>query len=152
MDPDEQNRLRGLMEVPLRYKFERFAHLPEIETFAKSERERKVLALFRNLRLTGSPFFVSARTPVERVEILKQAMTKSLKDPEFYKEYKKLLSEEPTLRLPDENQRAIRKLPRDPETIALYKLLAGRRHCRRASLEAVQGSKFKVACPEIVAE
>jgi hypothetical protein len=56
------------MEVPLGNKFPRFAHLPEIEPFAKSERERKVLAMFRNLRLTGSPFFVSARTPVERVE------------------------------------------------------------------------------------
>jgi tripartite-type tricarboxylate transporter receptor subunit TctC len=117
--------LHALMEVPLGLKFERFAHLPELETFAKSERERKVLALFRNLRLTGSPFFISSKTPADRVEILKQAMTKSLKDPEFYREYKKLLSEEPTPLLPEENQRAIRELPRDPETIALYKLLAG---------------------------
>ncbi|HEX2230470.1 MAG TPA: hypothetical protein VHM64_25340 [Candidatus Binatia bacterium] len=117
--------LHVLMEVPLGNKFPRFGHLPEIETFAKSERERKVLAMFRNLRLTGSPFFAPPRTPPDRLEILKQAMTKSLSDPEFYKEHKKLLSEEPTPLLPDENQKAIRELPRDAETIALFKLLAG---------------------------
>jgi hypothetical protein len=117
--------LHVLMEVPLGNKFPRFGHLPEIETFAKSERERKVLAMFRNLRLTGSPFFAPPRTPPDRLEILKQAMNKSLSDPEFYKEHKKLLSEEPTPLLPDENQKAIRELPRDAETIALFKLLAG---------------------------
>jgi tripartite-type tricarboxylate transporter receptor subunit TctC len=117
--------LHALMEVPRGNKYPRFGHLPEIETFAKSERERKVLAMFRNLRLTGSPFFASARTPADRIEILKQAMTKSLNDPEFYKEHKKLVSEEPTPLSPEENQRAIRELPRDAETIALFNKLAG---------------------------
>lgn len=117
--------LHALMEVPRGNKYPRFNQLPEIETFARSEREKKVLAMFRNLRLTGSPFFVSPRTPPERIEILKQAMTKSLTDPEFYKEHVKLLSEEPTPLLPEENQKAIRELPRDAETIALYKRLAG---------------------------
>jgi tripartite-type tricarboxylate transporter receptor subunit TctC len=117
--------LHALMEVPRGNKYARFSHLPEIETFAKSEREKKVLAMFRNLRLTGSPFFASPRTPPDRIEILKQAMTKSLTDPEFYKEHVKLLSEEPTPLLPEENQKAIRELPRDVETIALYKKLAG---------------------------
>jgi tripartite-type tricarboxylate transporter receptor subunit TctC len=117
--------LHALMEVPRGNKYARFGHLPEIETFAKSESEKKVLAMFRNLRLTGSPFFASPRTPPERIEILKQAMTKSLTDPEFYKEHAKLLSEEPTPLLPDENQKAIRELPRDAETIALYRRLAG---------------------------
>jgi hypothetical protein len=117
--------LHVLMEVPRGNKYPGFGHLPDIETFAKSESERKVLAMFRNLRLTGSPFFASPRTPADRIEILKQAMTKSLKDPEFYKEYKKLVSEEPTPLLPEENQKAIRELPRDAETIALFNKLAG---------------------------
>jgi hypothetical protein len=117
--------LHALMEVPRGNKYPRFGHLPDIETFAKSERERKVLAMFRNLRLTGSPFFISPRTPADRVEILKQAMTRSLSDPEFYKEHKKLVSEEPTPLSPEENQRAIRELPRDAETIALFNKLAG---------------------------
>jgi tripartite-type tricarboxylate transporter receptor subunit TctC len=117
--------LHALMEVPRGNKYPRFSHLPELETFAKSERERKILAMFRNLRLTGSPFFASPKMPSERSEILKQAMAKSLSDPEFYKEYKKLLSEEPTPLLPEENQKAIRELPRDAETIALFNRLAG---------------------------
>jgi tripartite-type tricarboxylate transporter receptor subunit TctC len=117
--------LHALMEVPRGNKYARFSQLPEIETFARSEKEKKVLAMFRNLRMTGSPFFVSPRTPPDRIEILKQAMTKSLTDPEFYKEHVKLLSEEPTPLLPEENQKAIRELPRDAETIALYKKLAG---------------------------
>jgi tripartite-type tricarboxylate transporter receptor subunit TctC len=117
--------LHALMEVPKGNKYARFGHLPEIETFAKSEQQRKVLAMFRNLRLTGSPFFAPPRMPADRIEILKQAMTKSLNDSEFYKEYKKLLSEEPTPLLPDENQKAIRELPRDAETIALFNKLAG---------------------------
>ena len=117
--------LHALMEVPKGNKYVRFGHLPEIETFAKSEQQRKVLAMFRNLRLTGTPFFAPPRMPADRIEILKQAMTKSLNDSEFYKEYKKLLSEEPTPLLPDENQKAIRELPRDAETIALFNKLAG---------------------------
>jgi tripartite-type tricarboxylate transporter receptor subunit TctC len=117
--------LHALMEVPRGNKYPRFAHLPEIETFAKSEKERKVLAMFRNLRLTGSPFIAPPRTPADRVEILRQAMTKSLTDPEFYKEHKKLVGEEPTPLSPEENQKAIRELPRDAETIAVFNKLAG---------------------------
>jgi tripartite-type tricarboxylate transporter receptor subunit TctC len=117
--------LHVLMEVPKGNKYPRFGHLPEIETFAKSERERKVLAMFRNLRLTGSPFFASPRVPADRIELLRQAMAKSLRDPDFYKEYKKLLSEEPTPLSPEENLKAIRELPRDAETIALFNKLAG---------------------------
>ena len=32
-----------------------FPHVPEIETFAKSDQERKVLAVWRVFRLVGSP-------------------------------------------------------------------------------------------------
>src|SRR5215813_5182379 len=115
--------IHALMEVPRGNKYPRFGHLPEIETFARPEKERKVLAMFRNLRLTGSPFFASLRIPADRIEILKQAMTKSLNDPEFYKEHKKLVSEDPTPLLPEENQKAIRDLPPDAETIGLFNKL-----------------------------
>ena len=117
--------LHALMEVPMGNKYPRFGHLPDIESFAKSEKERKVLAMFRNLRLAGSPFFAGPKIAAERIEILKQAMTKSLTDPEFFKEYKKLTADDPTPLLPEENQRAIRELPRDAETIALFNKLAG---------------------------
>ena len=117
--------LHAVMEVPKGKKYPRFTHLPEIESFAKTDREHKILALFRNLRLTGSPFFAPPGTPADRIEILKTAITKTFNDPEFHKEYKKLVSDEPTPLFPDENQQAIRDLPRAAETIELYKKLAG---------------------------
>lgn len=117
--------LHAVMEVPKGLKYPQFTHLPELESFAKSDRERKVLAMFRNLRLTGSPFFAPPGTPGAIVNMLKEAMTKTYNDPEFRKEYKKLVSDEPTPLLPDANQQAIRELPRDAETIALFNKLAG---------------------------
>ena len=117
--------LHAVMEVPKGKKYPRFTHLPEMESFAKTDREHKVLSLFRNLRLTGSPFFAPPGTPPDRIEILKTAITKTFNDPEFHKEYKKLVSDEPTPLFPDENQQAIRELPRDAETIDVYKKLAG---------------------------
>jgi len=121
----QQVDLHLLLAVPKDLKHAQFGHLPDLEIFAKSERERKVIAMFRNLRLTGSPFFAPPRTPADRLELLTQAVTKTFKDPEFSKEYRKLVSDDPSPLFPEENQRAIRELPRDPETVGLFKKLAG---------------------------
>ncbi|MGH7847609.1 MAG: hypothetical protein ACREQW_20905 [Candidatus Binatia bacterium] len=96
-----------LIAVPKELKHPRYGHLPDLETFAKSERERKVIAMFRNLRLTGSRFFAPPGTPADRIEILTQAISKTFKDPEFSKEYKKLVGDDPSPLFPEENQRAI---------------------------------------------
>lgn len=117
--------LHMMLEVPKGLKHPQYGHLPDLETFAKSEKERRVLSLFRNLRLTGSPFFAPPGTPADRIEMLKQAITKTFNDPAFPKEYKKLVSDDPSPLFPDENQKAIRELPRDAETIALFNKLAG---------------------------
>jgi tripartite-type tricarboxylate transporter receptor subunit TctC len=117
--------LHLMIAVPKELKHPQYGHLPDLEAFAKSDKERRVIAMFRNLRLTGSPFFAPPGTPAERIEILTQAITKTFKDPEFPKEYKKLVGDDPSPLFPEENQRAIRELPRDPETIAIFKKLAG---------------------------
>jgi tripartite-type tricarboxylate transporter receptor subunit TctC len=117
--------LHMVLAVPKGLKHPDFGHLPDLEAFARSERERKVLTLFRNLRLTGSPFFAPPGTPAERIEILKQAIVKTFKDPVFPAEYKKIVGDDPTPLFPDDNQQAIRELPRDAETIALFNKLAG---------------------------
>lgn len=114
-----------LIAVPKGLKHPQFGHLPDLETFAKSKMERKVIAMFRNLRLTGSPFFAPPGTAADRIELLTQAITKTFKDPEFTSEYKKLVGDDPSPLFPEENQRAIRELARDPETLALFKKLAG---------------------------
>jgi tripartite-type tricarboxylate transporter receptor subunit TctC len=114
-----------VMEIPKGLKHPLFSNLADIETFAKTERGRKVLSLFRLFRLSGSPFILPPATQKDRAEIIKEAIRKSFKDPEFVKEYRKVVGEDPTPLLPEENERAIRELPRDPETIDLFKKFAG---------------------------
>jgi hypothetical protein len=114
-----------VMEIPKGEKHPLFSRLPEIETFAKTERGHKLLSMFRLFRLSGSPFILPPATQKDRAEIIKEAIRKSFKDPEFVKEYRKVVGEDPTPLLPDENERAIRELPRDAETIELFKKFAG---------------------------
>ena len=102
-----------VMEIPKGEKHPLFSHLPEIETFAKTERGRKLLSMFRLFRLSGSPFILPPATQKDRAEIIKEAIRKSFKDPEFVKEYRKVVGEDPTPLMPEENERAIRELPRD---------------------------------------
>jgi tripartite-type tricarboxylate transporter receptor subunit TctC len=111
--------------VPRESKHPRFHYLPELDGFAKSERERKILTMFRNFSLTGGPFILPPAMPKERVEIIKEALRKTFRDAEFFKEYRKVTGEDPTPLTPEANEQAIRELPRDSETIELYKKFAG---------------------------
>ncbi len=115
----------AIMEIPKGDKHPRFPHLPEIETFAKSDRERKLLTMSRAFRVAGAPFILPPGTPKERVEILQEAFRKTYRDPEFHKEYRKLTGEDPTPLMPEAHERTIREIPRDPEVIELYKKLVG---------------------------
>jgi tripartite-type tricarboxylate transporter receptor subunit TctC len=117
--------LQAMLAVPKGLKHPEFKGLPDLEEFAKSDGQRKVLSLFRNLRLTGSPFFAPPGTPQERIAILSQAINKTFNDPGFANEYRKLVGDDPTPLSPEENQKAIKELPRDVETIALFNKLAG---------------------------
>jgi len=114
-----------VMEIPKGEKHPLFSKLPEVDTFAKNERTRKLLSMFRLFRLSGSPFILPPTTPKDRAEIIKEGLRRAFKDPEFVKEYRKLVGEDPTPLLPDENERAIRELPRDPEIVELFKKFAG---------------------------
>ena len=97
---------------------------PELETFAKNDKERQLINLFRTFLYPRWPYIVPPGTPKEIVATLRGAMAKALKDPEFHKEFKKLLTNEPTPLTGEEMEVAIRELPRDPEIIALYKKMA----------------------------
>ncbi|MGH7775507.1 MAG: hypothetical protein ACREQA_25045, partial [Candidatus Binatia bacterium] len=68
------------IEIPKGEKHPRFPQLPELESFVKSDRERQILALFRAIRLAGSPYVLPPGTPKDRVEILQEAIRKSFKD------------------------------------------------------------------------
>jgi tripartite-type tricarboxylate transporter receptor subunit TctC len=115
----------ALLETPKGNRHPRFAHLPEIETFAKSDRERKVLALQRAIRLGGSAIVLPPNTPRERIEMLQEAMQRALRDPAFPATFRKLVGEEPAPLLHTELQKVIQEVPRDPETIGLFNKIAG---------------------------
>jgi hypothetical protein len=117
--------VHAILEIPKGEKHPRFADLPELESFAKSAKERQILALFRAFRLAGSPYILPPGTPKELVEILREAITKSFKDPEFHKEFKKLTGDVPTPLMPETMDKYIREIPRSPEIIALFHKIAG---------------------------
>jgi tripartite-type tricarboxylate transporter receptor subunit TctC len=75
--------------------------------------------------LTGAPFILPPAMPRDRVETIKEALRKSFKDPDFFKEYHKVTGEDPTPLMPEANEKAIRDLPRDVETVELFKKFAG---------------------------
>jgi tripartite-type tricarboxylate transporter receptor subunit TctC len=112
------------IEIPKGRKTPRFAHLPELESFAQSAREKSILEMFRAFRLSGQSFFLPPGTPKERVEILREAMRKTLTDPEFFKEYRKLVGDDPTPIMPEALDKAIREIPRESEAIELFNKLA----------------------------
>jgi len=97
---------------------------PELETFTKSEKERQLINLFRTFLYPRWPYILPPNTPPETVKILRGAFARALKDPDFYKEFKKLLAVEATPLIGEEVESAIRELPRDPEIISLYKKMA----------------------------
>jgi tripartite-type tricarboxylate transporter receptor subunit TctC len=117
--------LHAVIEIPKGKKIPQFNHLPDLETFVKTDRERKVVSMFRLLRGAGSPYFVGPGTPKDRVQILQAAFRKAYDDPEFEKEYKKVTGDDPSPINPEDYQTAIREIPRDPETIELYKKFSG---------------------------
>ena len=102
----------------------RLPGLSDLDTFAKNDKERKVIDLFRAFQVPRWPHHVSPGTPPELVKILREAMAKTFKDPGFQQEFTKLMGREPTPLTGEEVEKAIKELPRDPEVIALYKKLA----------------------------
>ena len=103
----------------------KFAQLPEIESFAKTDKERKLLSMWRGFRTATSPFVLPPGTPKDRVEILQEAMRKTFKDPEFRAEYHKLVTDEVSPLTPEELAKVIREMPRDPEVVEMLKKFSG---------------------------
>jgi tripartite-type tricarboxylate transporter receptor subunit TctC len=116
------------VEIPRGRRDARFDHLklPDIETFAKSEKEKKLLTMMRAFRGVGTILLLPPGTPTDRVEILKEAVRKTHTDPVFIAEYRKLTGgDEPTPLMPDEQAQMVKGIPRDAETIELFKKFAG---------------------------
>lgn len=115
----------ALMKIPREDKEPSFEHVREIDTFVKTERERRFLALTRATRSVGTPYLMSPGTPKELVQILREAMKKTFQDPEFHKEFKKLTGDDPSPMMPETQAELIRTVPRDKETIDLFNTING---------------------------
>ena len=69
----------AIVEIPKGAKHPRFAKLPELESFAKSDTDRKLVTVFRSFRNAGAPFVAPPGTPKDRVEILlREAMRRDI--------------------------------------------------------------------------
>ena len=117
----------GLIEIPKgrKHAHPRFAELPDIETFAKSEIDRKIVRLYRTFVGSGNPFILPPGTPKERVQVLQEAMRKTYSDPEFFKEYTKITGLKAEPQLPEDLEQTIKEMPRDREAVELFKKLTG---------------------------
>lgn len=125
LDKDLVN-VHAIIEVPKGrpHPHSRYAALPDLEVFAKNEKERKLIAMHRTFQLAGAPFVLPPGTPMERVGVLRDAMRRTFRDPEFLNEYKKTGDDSPPL-MPEELERVIKNLPREPEVVELFKTLFG---------------------------
>ena len=117
--------IHASIEIPKGERHPRFAQAPDLESFAKSEREKKILGMFRAFRLAGQNFFLPPGVPKDRSQILVEAMRKTLGDPEFSREYQKLSNETPTPLTAEALEKIIRELPRDAATVEVFNKLAG---------------------------
>jgi len=117
--------IHASIEIPKGERHPRFAEVPDLENFAKTNREKGVLEMFRAFRLAGQNFFLPPGVPKERAQVLIDAMRKTLGDPEFANEYRKLSNEKPSPLMADALEKVIRELPRDANVIEIFKKLAG---------------------------
>ena len=115
----------AILKIPREDKEPQFDHIREIDTFTKSERERRFLALTRATRSVGTPYLLPPGTSKEHVQILREAMKKTFQDPEFRKEFKKLTRDDPSPLMPETQEEIVRSVPRDAETIELFKWING---------------------------
>jgi tripartite-type tricarboxylate transporter receptor subunit TctC len=115
----------AILKIPREDKEPNFDHVRELDIFVKSERERRLLALTRATRSVGTPYLLPPATPRELVQILREGMKKTFQDPEFHKEFKKLTRDDPSPMTPEAQAEVIRTVPRDKETIDLFKLVNG---------------------------
>ncbi len=115
----------AIFKIPREDKDPEFDHLPEIDNFSKAERERRLLTLIRATRVVGTPYLIPPGTPKELVQIVREGMSKTFRDPEFKKEYRKITGDDVSPITPERQEETVRSVPRDVETIELFKLING---------------------------
>jgi tripartite-type tricarboxylate transporter receptor subunit TctC len=113
--------LHAIHKVPKGKNHPSFANVPEIETLARSPKELSLISLQRNMELGGTAYVAPPGTPADKVAILREALRKTFKDPEFLARFKKEAGLTPTPITGEEQQKYVNEIPRDRETIELFK-------------------------------
>lgn len=116
--------IHATLTIPKGKFHPRFANVPDLDSLTKNQAERQLITLFRNFLYPRWPYVLPPETPDEIVKTWREAMVKSFKDPGFPKEFKKLMGSDPSPLTGEEVEAAIREIPRDTETIELYKKMA----------------------------
>jgi tripartite-type tricarboxylate transporter receptor subunit TctC len=119
--------IHATMDIPkgLNFSHPKLAKLPEIESLARTNHDRRLIQLFRGARETGQPFVLPPGTPAEPVQILRDAMRRTFADPDYVKGYEKLTAEPATPIGPEEFEKLLRELPPEAEIIDLFKQFSG---------------------------
>jgi len=117
----------GVAEIPHGFRFDHpaFRELPALHTFGRTEREKRVLDMFAAFGRFSQAFVLPPGTPQERVAVLKDAFRKSWKDPEFLENWKKMTRADASPLMPEELEKLVKNIPRDPEDVKLYNVIAG---------------------------
>jgi hypothetical protein len=102
-----------------------FTHVPELESLASSEIDRKIMTLSLPSGLLSQPFVLPPSTPNDQVEIIQEAFRKTYKDAEFHKKCKKLTADDPTPLMPNAHGRVIKQILRESEVIEICPKLVG---------------------------
>jgi hypothetical protein len=114
----------AILEIPKGSRPPVFAGLPEVGTFTRTQLERDVLAMSRTFWGAGTLIFLPPNTPENLVRTVRQAIRRSFEDREFHEAYKKLLGVEPTPLMPEDQQKLVADLPRDPEVVKAFAAIA----------------------------
>ena len=124
---EEMMHFHGVAEFPRGHRFSHpaFKDLPALHTFATREREKSVVSMFISFMQFTQAFVLPPDSPDDRVKIMKDAFRKSLNDPEFHKNWKKLTRADASPLMPEELEELVKTIPRDPEVIKLYNVIAG---------------------------
>jgi hypothetical protein len=125
----------------------RLPGLPDIDSYAKTDKERKIVDLLRAFQVPRWPRHLPPGTPPELVKILRDAMGKTFKDPGFQQDFKKLMGREPTpLRHRSRakkwrrRSRSCRATPRSSRFIRSWPMAARYHRARASSNSRVLGS------------
>ncbi|MBI4523529.1 MAG: hypothetical protein HY695_06930 [Deltaproteobacteria bacterium] len=117
--------IHATITIPKGRYHPRFSNVPDLESFARNDPERDLVRLYRAFLYPRWPYFLPPGTPQELVRILREAMTKTFEDPDFPKEFRKLMGGNPSPLTGQEMERAIRELPRHAQVIDAFNKLAG---------------------------